>query len=135
MAQLSKARLSWSLNSHIRNKTRRGESSASSARRQPMPRVSPLRQTAAMVQASQALLHRVSKVLTCAQRNAAKFTYMNFPALTGFGAGLVVAGAFAVALTHVDHAPATDSGAQTASMRSVSGSTTENAKQVYSNAK
>jgi putative serine protease PepD len=60
---------------------------------------------------------------------------MNFPALTGFGAGLVVAGAFAVALTHVDHAPATDSNAPTASVRSVSGASTESAKQVYNNTK
>ncbi|HEX4733522.1 MAG TPA: trypsin-like peptidase domain-containing protein [Thermoleophilaceae bacterium] len=60
---------------------------------------------------------------------------MNFPALTGFGAGLVVAGAFAVALTQVDHAPATDSGTPKASISSVSGSSTESAKQVYNNAK
>src|SRR5947208_14503401 len=59
---------------------------------------------------------------------------MNFPALTGFGAGLVVAGAFAVALTQVDHSPAT-TGNPTASMRSVSGPNTDNAKQVYNHAK
>ena len=57
---------------------------------------------------------------------------MNFPALTGFGAGLFVAGALAFALTHAGPAPATSNGAD---MHAVSIKSTDAAKRVYDHAK